>query len=300
LAFNYYNPFTDNKLRHGFGFDFSYAKNKEVNFDTKNNKQKFYKNETRYLKEQLYAGLIYSYRRGSVERHFFRAGLHREIIDDTIALLNPNYFSLGKLKVVYPEFRYTYQNYKLNYIPYPTKGALVELEITKRGFSKEMNLFQLYLKAGKFFKLPKNMYVGSVAEMHVRLPFDQPFFNQSMLGYNESYLRGLEYYVVDGVAGGFIRNTIGKQLLKFDFKSGLPSKNYEIIPFRFYLKAYADAGYVYNKTNIATNFLNNKLIYTGGIGLDILSIYDIVIRFEYSFNHLREHGLFIHKTDLKN
>jgi len=25
LAFNYYNPFTDNKLRHGIGFDFSYA-----------------------------------------------------------------------------------------------------------------------------------------------------------------------------------------------------------------------------------------------------------------------------------
>ena len=207
LAFNYYNPFADNKLRHGFGFDFSYAQNKEVNFDTKENVQKFYKSETKYLKKQLYAGLIYSYRRGSVERHFFRVGLHKESVDDTIALLNPNYFSARKLQVVYPELRYTYQNYKLNYIPYPTKGELIELELTKRGFSKDMNLFQLYLKAGKYFKLPKNMYIGSVAEMHLRLPFDQPFFNQSMLGYNDSYLRGMEYYVVDGVAGGFIRNT---------------------------------------------------------------------------------------------
>jgi outer membrane protein assembly factor BamA len=300
LAFNYYNPFADNKLRHGFGFDFSYAQNKEVNFDTKENVQKFYKSETKYLKKQLYAGLIYSYRRGSVERHFFRVGLHKESVDDTIALLNPNYFSARKLQVVYPEFRYIYQNYKLNYIPYPTKGELIELELTKRGFSKDMNLLQLYFKAGKYFKLPKNMYVGSVAEFHLRLPFDQPFFNQSMLGYNDSYLRGMEYYVVDGVAGGFIRNTIGKQVLKYDFKSGLPSKNYETIPFRFYVKAYADAGIVYNKTNIATNFLNNKLMYTGGIGLDILTIYDIVIRFEYSFNHIRQNGLFIHKTDVKN
>jgi hypothetical protein len=163
-----------------------------------------------------------------------------------------------------------------------------------------MNLWQLYLKAGKYFKLPKNMYLGSVAEMHVRVPFDQPFFNQSMLGYNDSYLRGLEYYVVDGVAGGFIRNTIGKQVYKYEFNTGLSSKKYASIPFRFYLKAYADAGIVYNKQNIATNFLNNKMMYTGGIGLDVISIYDIVIRFEYSFNHIRESGLFVHKTDVKN
>jgi hypothetical protein len=41
-------------------------------------------------------------------------------------------------------------------------------------------------------------------------------------------------------------------------------------------------------------------MYTGGIGLDVISIYDIVIRFEYSFNHIRERGLFVHKTDVKN
>jgi hypothetical protein len=300
MAFNYYNPFTDNKLRHGFGFDFLYTQNKEVNFDTKSNAQQFHKNETKYMKNQLYGGLTYSYRRGSVERHYVRLGLHKESIDDTIAVLNPNYFTSGTTKIVFPEVRYTYQNYQLNYIPYPTKGKLIELEFTKRGFSKNMNLWQLYLKAGKYFKLPKNMYFGSVAEMHIRVPFDQPFFNQSMLGYNDSYLRGLEYYVVDGVAGGFIRNTIGKQVYKYEFKTGLSSKKYASIPFRFYLKGYADAGIVYNKQNISTNFLNNKMMYTGGIGLDVISIYDIVIRFEYSFNHLREHGLFVHKTDVKN
>jgi hypothetical protein len=41
-------------------------------------------------------------------------------------------------------------------------------------------------------------------------------------------------------------------------------------------------------------------MYSGGVGLDIISIYDIVIRLEYSFNHLRESGFFVHKTDFKN
>lgn len=299
LAFNYYNPFSDQKLRHGFGFDFSYSQNKEVNFDTKNNVQQFYKNENKYLKKQVYGGLIYSYRRGSVERHYIKFGIQAESIDDTILALNPNYFQLGKNRVVFPELRYTYQNYNLNYIPYPIKGKLIELELTKRGFNKEMNLWQLYFKVGRYFSLPKKFYFGSVAEMHVRLPFDQPFYNQSMLGYNDSYLRGLEYYVVDGVAGGFIRNTVGKEILNYRFKTGLKSKTYETIPFRFYLKAYADAGIVYNKQNVKTNFLNNKIMYSGGIGLDVISIYDIVIRLEYSFNHLRESGFFVHKTDFK-
>jgi hypothetical protein len=144
------------------------------------------------------------------------------------------------------------------------------------------------------------MYVSSILETHLRLPFDQPFLNQPMLGYGESFLRGLEYYVIDGVAGGFVRNTIGKEILNYKLKTSLKSKAYETIPFRFYLKLYGDAGIVYNRNNLNTNFLTNKMMYTGGVGLDIISIYDIVIRLEYSFNNLRERAFYVHKTDIKN
>jgi hypothetical protein len=121
-----------------------------------------------------------------------------------------------------------------------------------------------------------------------------------MLGYNDSYLRGLEYYVVDGVAGGFVRNTLGKEILFMRFKTGLKSKTYGQIPFRFYVKGYGDLGYVYNSKNLAGNNLNNRLMYTGGVGLDIISIYDIVLRIEYSFNQLNQRGLFVHKADNRN
>jgi hypothetical protein len=42
------------------------------------------------------------------------------------------------------------------------------------------------------------------------------------------------------------------------------------------------------------------LIYSGGVGLDIISIYDIVLRVEYSFNQKGQNGLFIHKADVRN
>jgi hypothetical protein len=153
---------------------------------------------------------------------------------------------------------------------------------------------------GKYFPLPNKFYFNTIAEGHIRVPFDQPYFNQFMLGYSDAYLRGLEYYVVDGVAGGFVRNTVGKEFFSYTLKTGLRSKTYAAIPFKFYLKAYGDVGYVYNKNNNKLNMLNNKMLYTGGIGLDIISIYDVVLRVEYSFNQLNQSGLFVRKADSRN
>jgi hypothetical protein len=42
------------------------------------------------------------------------------------------------------------------------------------------------------------------------------------------------------------------------------------------------------------------MLYTGGIGLDIISIYDVVLRVEYSFNQLNQSGLFVRKADSRN
>ncbi|MFZ9589315.1 MAG: POTRA domain-containing protein [Chitinophagaceae bacterium] len=299
-ALRYYNPFSDNSLRHGWGFDFSYSRNRELNYDTKNNKQVFFKDPSKFIREQFYAGGLYSYRKGSIVRHYVRLGVQGESIADTVARLNPNYLGGSKRRVAYPELRYTYQYFDLNYIPYPTRGTSIEIDFLKRGFGKNVNLTQLQLRFGKYFTLPNKFYISSFAEGNIKLPFDQPFFNQSLLGYNESFMRGLEYYVVDGVAGGYIRNTIGKEIAAVRFNTGLRSKTYNSIPFRFYLKAYGDAGYIYNKNNLMTNSLNNRLIYSGGIGLDIISIYDIVLRVEYSFNQKGENGLFIHKADVRN
>ena len=69
-------------------------------------------------------------------------------------------------------------------------------------------------------------------------------------------------------------------------------KIYAVIPFRFFAKAYTDIGYVYNRASSA-NSLNNRFLYSGGAGLDILSIYDATISLEYSFNQLGQKGLFL-------
>ena len=59
------------------------------------------------------------------------------------------------------------------------------------------------------------------------------------------------------------------------------------------LKTYADVGYSHNKNTFGSS-LENRMLYTTGAGVDLISFYDFVLRFEYSFNQLGENGIFLH------
>jgi hypothetical protein len=37
-------------------------------------------------------------------------------------------------------------------------------------------------------------------------------------------------------------------------------------------------------------------LHAAGIGIDLLTLYDITFRFEYSFNQLGQNGLFLHRN----
>ena len=65
------------------------------------------------------------------------------------------------------------------------------------------------------------------------------------------------------------------------------------MPFEFYAKTYADGGYCHATDNHITRF-NNRFLYSGGAGIDVISLYDMSISAEFSFNQLGEKGLFLH------
>jgi outer membrane protein assembly factor BamA len=296
LAFKYFNPFADRSLRHGYGFEFSYNMNREVNYGTEGNRQMFFKGENAYMREQMYAGLSYSYRKGSINRHTAKLGYWIDKVHDTILQMNPGFFNERTGRVTFPELSYAFQHLEVDYIPYPSRGHTFEFNFMKRGLGGPMDLWLFNLKTSKHWTMPHGFYYSLQAEGTLKLPFDQSFVNQSFLGYGDSYLRGLEYYVVDGVAGGFLRQTIRKEIGHLNLRTGLKSRTYGSIPFRFYLKAYGDAGYVHNPNRLTGDLLTNRMIYTGGFGLDILTIYDWVIRLEYSFNQLNQSAFYFHKN----
>jgi hypothetical protein len=156
-----------------------------------------------------------------------------------------------------------------------------------------VNLWQLSGKMIKGWKLGKKNYFGWQGFATVKFPFEQPFINQRLFGYSDFYLRGLEKYVIDGVAGFLSRQSLRHELIRFNIPTYLKSRSHDHIPIRLYARIFGDMGYSYIKNELA-NSLNNRMLYSAGFGIDLVSFYDFILRVDYSFNQLGQNGLFLH------
>lgn len=298
LQFSYEQPYTDKKLKHGFSAGFSYAALKEANPFTLDNKQFFINIDSlslprKYLNEFWNGYIGYTYRPAIRTRHSIRLGFNYNKIDSTIASANPHYFNNNNKAIYYPELSYSVTYNNIDYVAYPLKGFLGEAGLIKRGINSDMNSWELYTKDTWGWKVAHKAWYNLYTYASLRLPFDQPFYNSRQLGYNDLYLRGLEKYVIDGVAATLIRSTLKREIANFIVPTHLRSRSHDMVPFRIYLKAYGDLGYVYNK-NFPGNSLVNRALYTAGAGVDVVTLYDFVFRVEYSFNQLGQNGLFLH------
>ncbi|MEO6315477.1 MAG: POTRA domain-containing protein [Chitinophagaceae bacterium] len=297
LQLNYDQPYADKSLKHGYGFGIYYGALKEVNISTDNDQQTFINTDNvrasdKYLFKQSTASVNYFYRPALTTRHTVKLGFSYVQTDSAVINTNPKYFSNGVQNVFYPELSYTFEYQKCDYTAYVLKGFMGDLNFTKRGINRDMNLTQFTGRFTSGSPLGGQLYFGLQGYGTVKVPFDQPFFNQRLFGYGDIYLRGLEKYVIDGVAGGMLRSTLRRKLFSFSVGGGrIPSL--ERIPFAFYVKIFGDAGYAYNKT-FKQNALVNKILYTSGAGIDVVSVYDFVFRCEYSFNQLGQSGFFFH------
>jgi hypothetical protein len=106
-------------------------------------------------------------------------------------------------------------------------------------------------------------------------------------------MRGYEYYVIDGDAGAVGRATLQHELFSITTKVNAGTKKQVSYPFRFYGQLFGDLGYAYSE-NAGNSLLNNKLLHSWGLGFDMVAPYDVIFKFEYSFNQLGGNGLYIH------
>lgn len=297
VILKYNLPFFEKTLKHGLNIGYSYGKQKELNYGSSKNKQVFYKSN-QYLRESTRGEVSYSFRPDQRWRHFVTLGAQKDWIGDTILLINKNYFPDQKTEINYLDFNYTARYQKLDYVAYPTKGYSFEGSIYRRGAPQMTErLWQFGLTGLYVHPLPLKSFVRFSLAGVVKTPRNNPYINQRLLGYGDFYLRGQEYYVVDGSAGFLAKTTIGREIFKYVVKPPIKKNGYSEIPFRYFIKAFADFGYAKNRfaatDGLGNDLLTNKPLYSGGIGLDIVSIYDFVFRFELSFNQLGGNGLFL-------
>jgi outer membrane protein assembly factor BamA len=301
FSFSYTAPYSNKALTEGFVVGAGYSQKKEIPYKTDyNNKLLFYTSDSlrsKFVGSTFYVNAGYTMRKGFFVKQFFNVSFSTISVTDSILSVknNPNYLNSVKPSVNIFEVSYAYQYVNVNNVLYTTKGKSWFAAVSKRGLGFTGGINALTIEAGlnKYFDLGKKWYSSIQLNGKLRLPLRQAYINQRGLGYGDSYLRGLEYLVIDGVGTALIKSTLKKKVAEFKIPVPFKLKSLSHIPFTIFVKTYGDLGYVYNKKEFDT-YLSNRLLYTGGFGIDILTFYDINLRFEYSFNQLNQKGLFLH------
>jgi outer membrane protein assembly factor BamA len=287
----YQIPFIDKKLRYGLAFGWQNATQKEINIETKLDKQVFYKTQDIIQKgHRANASLLY--RPNLFERHSFQLGMGRNEISDSAFLYQASYLPSRQKTFSYLDATLSFSRIRFDYNAYPTKGQSIDFIFYQR-FSKNANLSSVQLRKVVVRPFSKSNFVFLESNSIVRFLSNQNYTDNKLLGYGNLQMNGLDYYVVDGNAASIFKASFHHALGSFSIKNTLLPKRIPDIKYQFWLKAFTHLGYVYSEKPVNGNRLNNTLLRTAGIGLDIVGIYDFVLKIDYSLNQLGDKGLYL-------
>ncbi|MEO6188080.1 MAG: POTRA domain-containing protein [Ginsengibacter sp.] len=295
ISFNYRAPYSNPSLTEGVIVDGGFLQSMEIAVKTSTNNEIVHYKKDNFVRDAWYARGAYLSRKGLKKRETFSFSFYHIKVDDSVTLYYPTYFRSSKSSLDFPEFEYRLQFINVDNILYPLKGYTSLFSVNKRGLSWNKNIDRLSVRAGhNFYFAHANKWYSSIRlSGEIKLPFQQAFINRRAIGYGEDYLRGYELYVIDAAWSLTSKFDVKKEIASFAIPTFLNSKSYDRIPFRIYAKSFADVGYAYIQDEYDSR-LNNKLLFSGGVGLDIVTIYDLKLSIEFSLNQLRQKGLFLH------
>ena len=76
-------------------------------------------------------------------------------------------------------------------------------------------------KGSAYWPVGEQYFFNLAAVGILKLPFKQPYITQEFIGYDDQFLQGYEYYVIDGVAGGYMKGNNYKTYRKYPFQHSL-------------------------------------------------------------------------------
>ena len=279
-------PYIDKKQQNGLSLTVNYLDSRNVGYLTSDHFQQFAEAD-RILKKSYSGTIVHRYRKSFYSTHAFKLKFSHRIVDDTVLILNPNYFRDSRESQKYFQFDYWFTNDLRNNINYPTKGHYFYVGMQKFGLSifKELDIINFSFNFNKYWSLDQGIIFASGFTSFLSNPKNQPYEKYFSLGIDENLVRGYEKNLIEGSSYFLWRNSIKKKIFGFVINKEAQLDQIRNLPFRFYPKLFFDLGYVNNYPSYELGRrLTNKLIYGGGLGLDMVCLYDLVIRFEFTYN----------------
>lgn len=290
----YLIPYIDRQQKVGISFSVDYATNKNLAVNTEGHKLQFLDGEE-IMRKMFRAGINLNLRPSFYNFHRFGFWFSNLHVHDTVAIINPDYLMDGNTSQRYIGFTYRFRRDLRDYKSYPLKGFFIEGEVNKYGlgFFGDVDILELNGSFSRYFDLGKKFYFSSNVSFLTSFPEDQPYRNYSGIGFGNNFMRGYEVYVIEGPHFVMNNNSLKKQIFSqvFDISNILGIRQFSKVPISVYLTAFYDHGYVKNYPGYEFNQrFTDTYLYGTGVGIDIVSFYDAVFRWEYSINKAGETG----------
>lgn len=298
FVFYYDIPFIDKLQTLGIIFGIGLTRNHEVTYQTINNRPVRFR-DIEYIRHQYYANITLNIRKNIYTSHSFKFAYDDHQYGIKVFELNPQFDPNQNTIFKYFSLSYAYRNDHRDNKSYPLNGYYIDAILSKQGLgiSSKANVdqFMLSTKLRKYWNLDNQWYLGAGFTGRVANTGLNPYFLNTGLGYHQDFVRGYELYVIDAESFALVKTDLKYALFqdRINSISFLPSK-FSKFHWSVYLSFFLDAAYSTTELPQMTNSLQNELLVGYGAGINFVTYYDMVFRFEYSYNDkLKEKGFFM-------
>ncbi len=299
LELEYTYPGINQAQTIGLTTNLLFTRNKEIGYTSFGNKLLFDREDDIFQLKRMRLGAGVIYRPGILFYHTGTINYHQNSITDTVATeLNPDYFLDGRNAQQYVSLGYNFTFDQRDIKPYPESGMYSFVEIQKDGFGifDDRNSLRLTAEVRKYFKHSKKWSTAFSLKGRTELIRKKhSYYNSRALGYLEDFIRGYQYYVIDGQDYLYFKSSLRYKLVDREIQFGkwVFLEQFRVAPLKIYLTANYDGGSVWDEYYEENNPLTNTYLQGASLGVDFVVYYDKVLRFEYSINHLQEKALFL-------
>ena len=292
-------PYINKQQKQGLIFEMDFTSGNSVPDSTIDHKLNYIKS-TDVLRTTRGIGITYSYRNNFYLQHRLKYEYHHSFIADTLVKLNENYLGNGFDQQQYDALSYEIDYDRKDVAAYPLKGYQILAGIQRSGIMliSDFRKTSAYFRYAGYAELGNNFFVSNLSMLVWSGPEKVPYFNYTTMGYDKIFVRGYEIYVIEGPYFLLNKMTLKKRIFAKKWHlNNWSFKRFNYLPLAIYLKVYSDVGFVDNYEVYENAGLNNSLsekVLTGaGLGIDIVTAYDMAIRFEYTFTP-QSNGFFLH------
>ena len=293
----YETPYLNKSKTIGAGLLLEAARERETGYITQNDRLQYYRSDE-FLQKRQNATLFVRYRPQIHISHTLSIGISHYQFSDTLRKLNPAYSGIDKKETLIPMAGYQIKADFRDNRGYPLKGWYADALVEGFGLipGADYNFFTLRTSLRLHVPLSTRWNLALGTAYKLSSGGLKPRFLNRSLGYDRDYVRGYEYNVIDGDNFWTFKSNLRYAIVpeRVATLHRIKAKQFNTIPYAFYLGMFADAGQVRPGGGNASNHLPGRILSGIGLGLDFVTYYDKVLRAEFSVNREGQTGFFLH------